>query len=93
MSAPGKWDTHQQLRAKALAAKEASKIVSKPPSPKVNPILVEESEKVTEAKIEALAEVVTETAKSKEEAVVEVEVAEEAKVELKPISKKNKTKE
>lgn len=91
MSKAGKWDTHQQLRAKINAEKEAANSTSKPLSPKVNTTLIVEPEKVTEAKIEAPIEVVTETETLTEETIVEV--AEEIKPELKPITKKNKTKE
>lgn len=98
MSKAGKWDTHQQLRAKINAEKEAANSTSKPLSLKVNTTLVVEPEKVTEAKIEAPIEVVTETETSAPEVdpdprpLVE-RFVEEIKPELKPISKKNKTKE
>ena len=85
MSAPGKWDTHQQLRSKALASKEASKIISKPLKEEPKPIVLEKVETPVEAKLEPLVEVVTESEIPAE--IVELEV-EEAKVELKPISKK-----
>lgn len=90
MSAPGKLETWQQQRAKINASKEAAKIVSKPLKEEPKPIVLEKVEVPVEVELEPLVEVVTESEIPTE--IVEPEV-EETKVELKPISKKNKIKE
>lgn len=91
MSAPGKWDTHQQLRAKALAAKEASNLTPKPSKIENVQIPVELVEVPVETKVEVPIEVVEEANPVMEEPEVQVDPIpepEEIKPELKPISKK-----
>lgn len=89
MAKPGKWETHQQLRAKINAEKEASRIVSEPLSSEDDVVVKEELEVVTEVKFEAPNEILEET-ESNEEIESSEPIQEEPKVELKPISKKKK---
>jgi len=93
MSAPGKLETWQQQRAKINAAKEATKIVSKPLKEEPKPSIVELVETPVEVNVVAPVEVVDEIAIPEEIVQPEVEETSEEKIELKPITKKNKTKE
>ena len=86
MPKPGKLETHQQLRARINASKEASKIVSKPSKIERVQIPVELVKVPVEVKIEAPIEVVTEVFEPTQE---EVQV-EEPIIDLKPLSKKTK---
>lgn len=98
MSAPGKLETWQQQRARINAEKEASKIVSKPTKIERVQIPVELVEVPVEVKVDVPVEVLVEAVEPEVEVSVEEikspePIQEEVKVELKPISKKNKIKE
>jgi len=85
-----KWAAHQQLRAKRSEVVEAPKSTPKATKVEEVQIPVELVEVPAETKIEVPVEIVDETAFPEE--IVQPEV-EEVKPNLKPISKKNKTKE
>lgn len=99
MSKPGKWESHQQLRAKLNAEKEAPKIVSKPLKEEPKPIVLGKVEVPVEVELEVTNEIVEEIQEPQEnpnpdfiQQLIQEEKVEEIKPELKPISKKNKTK-
>jgi hypothetical protein len=87
MPKPGKLETHQQLRARINASKEASKIVSKPSKIERVQVPVELVEVPVEVKIDTPAVIVEEVLETVQE---ELPLENELKPELKPLSKKTK---
>lgn len=87
-----KWASHQQLTAQKSEAKfnkAVEEFVHKTPSKVLEP----EKEVVVPVIEEVVTEVKSEVPEATEEVVEETPIQEEPTVELKPITKKNKTKD